>query len=129
MSKNIFSTVDSGVKVYRSRFNLSYRHTTTCDYGALVPIMAKFCLPGDVWKCGANILARYQPLFSPSFTRSWIKMRYFFVPLRLIEPNFEQVVTGSIEGHLSTSIPVECFSDNHNFLSEDYNFSQHFRMT
>lgn len=106
MSKNIFSTVDSGTKVYRSRFNLNYRHTTTCDYGWIVPIMAKFCLPGDVWKCGANILARYQPMLSPSFTRSWIKMRYFFVPLRLVEPDLEKVITGSSEGRLIDSVPV-----------------------
>lgn len=103
---NIFSSVDSGVKVYRSRFNLNYRHTTTCDYGQLIPIMAKFCLPGDVWRCGADIVARYQPMLSPSFTRSWIKMRYFFVPLRLIEPDFEKVVTGSDNGELVTSLPV-----------------------
>lgn len=110
MSK-IFSSVDTGVKVYRSRFNLNYRHTTTCDYGKLIPIMAKFCLPGDVWRCGADILARYQPMLSPSFTRSWIKMRYFFVPLRLIEPDFEKVVTGSSDGKLLNSLPVL-----HNFL-------------
>ena len=103
---SIFSSVDSGVKVYRSRFNLNYRHTTTCDYGKIIPIMAKFCLPGDVWRCGADIVARYQPMLSPSFTRSWIKMRYFFVPLRLIEPNFETVVTGSENGNLATSLPV-----------------------
>lgn len=102
MSRNIFTSVDTGMKVYRSRFNLSYRHTTTCDFAQLIPIMAKFCLPGDVWKCGANILARYQPMLSPSFTRSWIKMRFFFVPLRLIEKTFEQVVTGSNDGQLVT---------------------------
>ena len=103
---SIFSSVDTGIKVYRSRFNLNYRHTTTCDYGKLVPIMAKFCLPGDVWRCGADILARYQPMLSPSFTRSWIKMRYFFVPLRLIEPDFEKVVTGSENGNLLSQLPV-----------------------
>lgn len=103
---NIFSSVDTGVKVYRSRFNLNYRHTTTCDYGKLIPIMAKFCLPGDVWRCGADILARYQPMLSPSFTRSWIKVRFFFVPLRLIEPDFEKVVTGSENGALISSLPV-----------------------
>lgn len=100
---SIFSSVDSGVKVYRSRFNLNYRHTTTCDYGKLIPIMAKFCLPGDVWRCGADVLARYQPMLSPSFTRSWIKVRYFFVPLRLLESYFEQVVTGSSDGKLIDS--------------------------
>ena len=102
----IFSTVDTGLKVYRSRFNLSYRHTTTCDYARGIPIMAKFCLPGDVWRCGADILVRYQPMLSPSFTRSWIKMRYFFVPLRLIEPNLEQTVTGSNNGKLVSNPPV-----------------------
>lgn len=107
MAGNIFSTVDTGVKVYRSRFNLSYRHTTTCDYGRLIPIMAKFCLPGDVWKCGANILARYQPMLSPSFTRTWIKLRYFFVPLRLVEPEFTKTVTGSADGHIiDGTLPV-----------------------
>lgn len=103
---SIFSSVDTGVKVYRTRFNLNYRHTTTCDYGKLIPIMAKFCLPGDVWRCGADILARYQPMLSPSFTRSWIKVRYFFVPLRLIEPDFEKVVTGSENGELLPTLPT-----------------------
>ena len=103
---SIFSSVDSGVKVYRSRFNCNYRHTTTCDYGKIIPVMAKFCLPGDIWRCGADIVARYQPMLSPSFTRSWIKMRYFFVPLRLIEPDFEKVVTGSDNGQLVSELPV-----------------------
>lgn len=106
MSGNIFSSVDSGTRVYRSRFNLNYRHTTTCDYARLVPILAKFCIPGDVWKCGANILARYQPMFTPTFTRSWIKIRYFFVPLRLVEPDFEKVATGSFDGKLLSNLPV-----------------------
>lgn len=96
---SVYTNVDSGVKVYRSRFNKSYSNQTTGSYGQMIPIMARFCLPGDIWKCGARLLVRYQPTLAPVLNRAKAKLRYFFVPLRLLYPDIcEKVITGSHDG-------------------------------
>lgn len=103
---SIYSSVDSGVKLYRSRVNKSYSHQTTCGYGWVVPIMARFCLPGDIWKCGARLLIRYQPTLAPILNRATAKIRYFFVPLRLLYPDIcEKVITGSSDGRTLENVP------------------------
>lgn len=104
---SIYNVAQSGTKVYRSRFNLSHRKIFDATYGTLIPAMAKFVLPGDIWKIGANIFARYQPTLAPILTRANIRMRYFFVPLRLVEANTEKVITGSENGKLiETALPT-----------------------
>lgn len=105
---SVYSSVDSGVKMYRSRFNKSYSNQTTGTYGRLIPVMARFCLPGDIWKCGARVLIRYQPTLAPVINRAKCKVRYFFVPLRLLYPDIcEQVITGSHDGkELTGTLPV-----------------------
>lgn len=102
---SVYSSVDSGVKLYRSRFDKSYSNQTTGTYSSLIPIMARFCLPGDIWKCGARLLIRYQPTLAPVLNRAYAKMRYFFVPLRLLYPDIcEKVITGSNDGQLIEGI-------------------------
>nr|WDY38260.1 major capsid protein [Rattus norvegicus microvirus] len=105
---SVYSKVDSGVKLYRSRFNKSYSNQTTGTFGELIPIMARFCLPGDIWRCGARLLVRYQPTLAPVLNRAMAKMRYFFVPLRLLYPDIcEKVITGSFDGkEVVGSLPV-----------------------
>lgn len=105
---SIYSSVDSGVKMYRSRFSKNYSCQTTGSYGMLIPVMARFCLPGDIWKCGARLLIRYQPTLAPILTRAKAKVRYFFMPLRLLYPDIcEQVITGSHDGkEITGSLPV-----------------------
>lgn len=104
---SIYSTAISGTKMYRNRFNKGYRHLFDAEYGLLYPAFSRFCLPGDVWKPGANLLIRYQPTMAPPLTRSWARMRYFFVPLRLVESDIQKIITGSDEGKLiETALPT-----------------------
>lgn len=105
---SVYSGVDSGTKLYRSRFNKSYSNQTTGSYGKMIPIMARFCLPGDIWKCGAKLFIRYQPTLAPIINRAKAKVRYFFVPLRLLYPDIcEQAITGSHDGQeISGTIPT-----------------------
>lgn len=102
-----YSMASSGTKLYRSRKNKGYRHICDVEYGRAYPMFSRFVLPGDVWKCGANLLIRYQPTMAPPLTKSWARMRYFFVPLRLVEPNAEKIITGSDNGKLiETTLPT-----------------------
>lgn len=102
-----FSTVDSGTRFYSSRFNLSFRKQFDFSFGKLIPVLAKFVLPGDIWKIGGNVLVRYQPTLAPVLTKSNIRVRYFFVPLRLLYDNTEEIITGSKNGKLiQTTLPT-----------------------
>ena len=99
---SIYSNVESGTKMYRTRFHksISFSKKFDCRYGEMIPVLAKFVMPGDVWRIGGQALVRFQPMQTPSLTPSYMKVRYFFVPLRLIEPNTELIITGSTDGHL-----------------------------
>lgn len=117
---SIYSKNESGTRAFRSRFNLSFRKLFDLRFGEIVVAFAKFILPGDIWKIGANTLIRYQPMLSPTFTRSWARMRYFFVPLRLVEEHIEEIITGSKNGKLiNTQLPVckDVFGD---VIDSDY---------
>nr|WCD56432.1 MAG: major capsid protein [Microviridae sp.] len=86
--------------------NLSYRHMFDMGFGRMIPFMSKFVLPGDVWRVGANCLIRYQPLFAPPLSKANARLRYFFVPLRLVEEDTEKIITGSDNGKLiETTLP------------------------
>lgn len=106
---SIFSKVESGTSWQRSRFtkSISYNIKYDCQFGQAVVVCRKFCLPGDVWKIGGDVLVRFQPMLTPTLTPNNFKVRYFFVPLRLIESNSELVITGSKDGHMyESTLPV-----------------------
>lgn len=95
----------SGLRIKRSRFNLSHRKILDCGYYAAIPIFYYFGLPGDVVTFGANIFVRSVPMLAPLMNKNEIDVRYFEVPIRLVEPNFEKVVTGSENGVLLSQVP------------------------
>ena len=99
---SIYSTVESGTSFHRSRFSksISYTKRYDCKFGKIIPVLEKFVLPGDVWRIGGDVLVRFQPQLAPSLTMSTFRVRYFFVPLRLLESNAELIITGSNDGHL-----------------------------
>lgn len=99
---SIFSSVESGTQFHRTRFTKSISNTMkyNCRFHELIPVLKRFCLPGDIWKISGDCLVRFLPMASPSLTPNNFRVRYFFVPLRLIDKNTELIITGSKEGHL-----------------------------
>lgn len=95
----------SGLRIKRSRFHLSHRKIFDCGYYGLIPILYYFALPGDVVTLGANIFVRSMPMLAPLMNKNEIDVRYFSVPIRLVEKDFEKVVTGSSDGHVLSSVP------------------------
>lgn len=95
----------SGLRIKRSRFNLSHRKIFDAGYYTLIPILYYFALPGDVVTLGANIFVRSMPMMAPLMNKNEIDVRYFQVPLRLVEEQFEEVVTGSKNGILLSQVP------------------------
>ena len=106
----------SGLRIKRSRFNLSHRKIFDAGYYTLIPILYYFALPGDVVTLGANIFVRSMPMLAPLMNKNEIDVRYFQIPIRMVEPQFEEVVTGSKNGILLSKVPkckrvVENYTD------------------
>lgn len=97
---SIFSYADNGTKIKKHRYDWNPRKTYNCRFGEMIPAFTRFVCPGDIMKITSNIFIRFQPMLSPSLTRCWARLRYFFVPLRLVEGKTELVVTGSKNGKL-----------------------------
>ncbi len=119
----------SGLRIKRSRFNLSHRKIFDCGYYGLIPILYYFALPGDVVTLGANIFVRSVPMLAPLMNKNELDVRYFQVPIRMVEPNFEKVVTGSENGVLLSQVPsckkvVDNYSDlsTNGFNNDKYTF-------
>lgn len=102
----MYTNVDSGVKLYRSRKQIGGTHDTDIDFADAVPVIARFVLPGDVLKISARLFARYQPTLAPILNRCNIRIRYFFVNLRQVEPTIETIITGSKDGRSVPEVPV-----------------------
>ena len=86
---SIYSQSEPGTSFHRSRFSksISYTKRYDCQFGQIIPVLEKFVLPGDVWRISGDCLVRFQPQLAPSLTSSNVRVRYFFVPLRLLEEN------------------------------------------
>lgn len=74
-----------GLHPGRSFFNLSYTKKFNCDMGKLIPVLCDEVVPGDVWKIGNDFTVRFEPMIAPIMQDVWLKVRYFFVPYRLMK--------------------------------------------
>lgn len=98
---------NTGTKVYRNYFKIPFGTQIDCQYGRAYPVFRKMMYSGDVFKIHADLLIRYQPLQAPPMNNATATVRFFFIPLRLVEQDIEFIITGSKDGHLvSDTIPV-----------------------
>lgn len=81
------------------------------DYGYVYPAWSRFVLPGDTWKIRSSLILRYMPMVTPPFTESEVRVRFGFVPLRLLDENTELIITGSKEGHYDKDLVIPEFPD------------------
>lgn len=110
---SVFQTVGS-VRTGRSVFDLSYEKKFDCDMGQLIPILCEECVPGDIWSIGNEVVLRFQPLVAPILHSVHVYVHYFFVPYRLLWDDWEDFITGGVDGDFS--IPVPSSSSPSHFL-------------
>lgn len=101
---NIFNQVQQ-TRVKSNKFNLTHDVKLSTNFGDLTPVMAIDTLPGDRFKIGGNALVRLAPLTAPVMHRADVYMHYFFVPNRLVWPNWEDFITGGTDGTLQPVHP------------------------
>lgn len=89
----------------RSVFNLSYEKKFTCDMGQLIPVMCDEVVPGDIFKLGSQAVIRFQPLLAPVLHEINMYVHYYFVPYRLLWDQWEDFITGGVQGTDTSVLP------------------------
>nr|QJB21666.1 MAG: major capsid protein [Microvirus sp.] len=94
-----------GIRPGRSVFDLSYEKKFDCDMGQLIPVMCDEVVPGDIFKIGNEIVIRFQPLVAPILHEINAFVHYFFVPYRILDEDFEEFITGGVDGASAVTLP------------------------
>ena len=87
----------------RNKFDLSRVNKLTCEAGEIVPFFLEECIPDDSFKLATANRIRLAPQVLPLMHQIDVSMYWFFVPTRLLWPNWEEFITGGKDG---TSAPI-----------------------
>lgn len=89
----------------RNKFDLSHERKLSMGMGDLIPIMVQDVIPGDKFRVNSEVFMRFQPLLSPMMHRVNCYVHYFFVPNRIIWNEWEDFITGGVEGTSAPQMP------------------------
>lgn len=100
MSKKIFNQVKPNY-VGKSAFDLSHEKKLSGNMGKLMPVLCQEVVPGDKFEINTESMIRFAPMIAPVMHRFNSYIHYFYVPNRIIWPDWEKFITGG-----SVSLPV-----------------------
>lgn len=98
-------------KIGKSVFNLSYEKKLMCDMGQLIPILHDEMVPSDVFNIGNQLTIRMQPIVAPIMHEINAYIHYFFVPYRILWDDWEDLITGGVDGSEAPTLPKWTASD------------------
>ena len=113
---SVFSQV-GGLHPRYSVFDLSYEKKFTCDMAQLIPVMCDEVVPGDIFQIGAQAVIRFQPLVAPILHEVNMYVHYFFVPYRLLWDDWEDFISGGVDGAFSEDRKSTRLNSSHRSLS------------
>lgn len=91
---NIFEQVKVD-RIKKNVFNLTHDHKTTLTAGNLVPVALMEALPGDTFMLGTEGALRMMPMVAPMMHRVRLYFHWWFVPNRIVWPNWEKFITNT----------------------------------
>ncbi len=74
--------------------------------GQLTPILTLEAVPGDKFDLSCESLIRFAPMIAPVMHRMDVTMHYFFVPNRIVWPNWEKFITEHDSEHVAPYISI-----------------------
>lgn len=89
----------------RFKHTLSHYKLLTGNMGQLLPCGLVEVLPGDTFQHQSMALIRVTPLTAPLMHPVNVRIHHFFVPHRLVFPEWEDFITGGPDGDNSDTIP------------------------
>lgn len=102
MKNNIFTEVQMN-KVNSNIFDLSHDRKMSLQMGRLTPIHLMEVIPGDNIQMSTSQMLRMAPMIAPVMHSVNVYTHFFFVPNRIIWPNWEKFITGGEDG-MNTSV-------------------------
>lgn len=90
--KNLFNTIELR-KPKKNYFDLTHDVKFSTNMGELTPILTMECVPGDKFDISAESIIRFAPMVAPIMHRIDVSIHYFFVPNRILWPNWEKFIT------------------------------------
>lgn len=94
------------IKFPTSTFDKSHSHAGSYDWGYLYPICYEEVSPTDSWKIAQQMVAKMMPTIAPLQHEINVFVHYYFVPYRILDENFEDIITGGEDGEDDTAIPI-----------------------
>ncbi|AXH71944.1 MAG: major capsid protein [Microviridae sp.] len=92
-------------------FDLSHEVKLSANMGWLIPTLRIHCLPGDMHSISNETLIRVAPMIAPMMHRVNLFFHCFFVPHRILWPNWEKFITNTKVGGILPAIPTITFND------------------
>jgi hypothetical protein len=89
----------------RSKHSLSFQRLQSMNMGYLYPTGVVEVLPGDSMRFAQSAFCRFSPLVNPVMAKVNIMMYRFFVPYRILDKNWETVITGGMQNDTSEITP------------------------
>lgn len=86
------------LKPARSLFDLSHELLATYQMFKLYPCCYMEMSPGDTFHIANQSVTRLQPLNAPVLSEITQSTHYFFVPYRLLDPNWVEFISGNFDG-------------------------------
>jgi len=105
MNKNLFNSIKL-TKPGKSMFDLSHDVKLSCNMGELIPILCEEVVPTDNFRISCESLVRLAPMVAPMMHRCDVTMHYFFVPNRILWPNWEKYITNTKVGGVLPAFPT-----------------------
>ena len=89
----------------KSSFSRSHSINTSMQFDKLYPTFVDEVLPGDTWHISQDFLARFAPMLTPAFGDLKMTTHFFFVPNRLISPDWKTFISsaGSSDDEIQTN--------------------------
>ena len=87
-------------------FDLSHDRKFSGKIGELMPISVMEVVPGDKFNIKATNMTRFAPLITPIMHKASVYCHFFFVPNRILWPNWENFISGGEDGLADPTFPT-----------------------
>lgn len=104
MKGNIFTSVPVG-QLPSNRFSMPADFKFSCNMGYLIPVNVLECIPGDRWSISSSVMARMAPMIAPVMHKVTIDHHHFFIPNRIVWPNWEKFITAGVPDEETPAAP------------------------
>lgn len=103
-------------QIPRSKHRMSQTRKMGFNASELIPIMCEEVLPGDTWQHTEHLFARLATPIAPLVDDLDLETWYFYVPNRIVDENWEDLITGKDTDLTVPSAYAETASANHELL-------------